>query len=116
MKNSKYYGHKKFPVLRVFNSTQEADEWLKEEIRPYVSKGWEQKDVVKCFVDDEIMPLFQVENLEDMCFYRMYIYGAVIYDPETHLREEYDKDNDKYCNVGYLNYKGIYCLVRGGEI
>ena len=42
MKTSKYDGHKKFPVLRVFNSMQEADEWLKEEIRPYVSKGWEQ--------------------------------------------------------------------------
>ena len=116
MKNSKYYDHKKFPVLRVFNSMREADEWLKEEIRPYVSKGWEQKDVVKCFVDDEIMPFFQVENLEDMCFYRMYLYGTVVYDPETYLREEYDKDNDEYYNVGYLNYKGIYCLVRGGEI
>ena len=115
MKNSKY-GNKKFPVLKVFNSTQEADEWLKEEIRPYISKGWEQKDVVKCFVDDEMMPLFQVENLEDMCFYNIYIYGVVIYDPKVYLREEYDKDNDKYHDVCYFNYKRIYCLVRGGEI
>ena len=46
----------------------------------------------------------------------MYLYGVAIYDPETHLREEYDKDNGKYYNVGYLKYKGIYCLVRGGEI
>ena len=116
MKNSKYYGRKKFPVLRVFNSMQEADEWLKEESRPYVSKGWEQKDVVKCLVDDEMMPLFQVENLEDMCFYRMYLFGVAIYDPKVYLREEYDKDDGKYHNVGYLNHKGIYCLVRGGEI
>ena len=71
MKNS----NKKFPVLRVFNSTHEADEWLKEEIRPYISKGWKQKDVVKYFVDDEMMPLFQVENLEDMCFYNMYLFS-----------------------------------------
>ena len=115
MKNSNY-GHKKFPVLRVFNSMREADEWLNEEIRPYISKGWEQKDVVKCFVDDEIMPFFQVENLEDMCFYHMYLYCVFIYDPKVYLREDWDKDNDKCCNVGYFNYKRIYCLVRGGEI
>ena len=115
MKNS-MYGHKKFPVLKVFNSTQEADEWLKEEIRTYISKGWEQKAVAKCFVDDEMISLFQVENLEDMCFYRMYLYGVAIYDPKVYFREEWDEDNDEYCDVGYFEYKRICCLVRGGEI
>ena len=115
MKNSKY-GNKKFPVLRVFNSAQEADEWLEEEIGTYVSKGWKQKDVVKCFVDDEMMPLFQVENLEDMCFYNMYLYSVAIYDPKVYFREDCDNDNSEYWSVGYFNYKRIYCLVRGGEI
>lgn len=112
---NKKYGIRKFPVLRVFNSTKDADEWLNEECKPYVLKGWVKKDTVKCFADDEMAPLFQVENIEEMCFYNMYLYGVVIYDPETHLKEVYDKDDDKYYNVGYLNYKSIYCLVRGGE-
>ena len=52
------------------------------------------------------MPLFQVENLEDMCFYRMYLYGVAIYDPKTHLREEYDND------ISFAYIKVFYKLAK----